>query len=226
VTTSPQVESVPQVHPSDTSLARGDNERSPPEGSYPPSTSANTHSFGPPGYGPSSPPSYGQSIPSGSPRPAPKRRLGTGAIVAIVIGAVLARCLVLGTVIALVSPAGDNGTANSPQPAASIQATSEPTTTPPSATTAPAASVAAPPAVSATFGEGTYEVGVEIAPGQYKSAGASDSAFMFSSWSTKDGSGKLLDFGTANGATEQQIVTLKQGQVFDSSGCKAWTKTK
>jgi hypothetical protein len=163
-------------------------------------------------------------MPPGQPA---KRRLGTGAIVAVVIGAVLALCLILGTVATLVSSADNKGTETRRQPAVTSQAT--PASLSPSATTAaapPAASVAAPPAVSASIGEGTYEVGVEVAPGQYKSAGASESAFMFCSWSTKDGSGELLDIGSGTGATEQQIVTLKQGQVFESSGCKPWMKTK
>lgn len=89
---------------------------------------------------------------------------------------------------------------------------------------APTSTATAAPAAPGQIGEGTYEVGPEVAPGKYKSAGATPSAFQLCTWVVKGSDGKVVDLGTANGENEQQIVTLKAGQTFESSGCKPWVK--
>jgi hypothetical protein len=81
----------------------------PPEGIHPASW--------PPGYGPPPPLGDGQPVPLGPPIPRPRRRLGNGAIVAMVVGGLFALILILGTVVALVSPASNKPTPTGQQPA-------------------------------------------------------------------------------------------------------------
>jgi hypothetical protein len=124
-----------------TSRTPSDDPRSPPNGPQPPFTSPNPHlppttAFGtpptppggmptvsgPPGYGPPPPPGYGQPVPLGPPILPRKRGLSTGVIVAIVTGGLLALCLILGTLVALASPASNKGTPAGQQSAATTAA--------------------------------------------------------------------------------------------------------
>jgi resuscitation-promoting factor RpfB len=77
--------------------------------SWPPSSGGMPPVSGPPGYGPAAS-GYGQPVPLGPPVPPPRQRLGAGAIVAIVFGGLVALCLILGAVVALVSPASNKKT--------------------------------------------------------------------------------------------------------------------
>lgn len=132
----------------------------------------------------------------------------------LAVGLVLVACTAVAVASALLQETKDPGwTVGAASPTAS---------TPASAPSAGSPAAAAGPATK--IEEGTYEVGPEVAPGKYKSAGAKPSAFQLCAWTVKGSDGKVIDLGTANGEAEQQLVTLKAGQVFESSGCHTWTK--
>jgi hypothetical protein len=81
----------------------------------------------------------------------------------------------------------------------------------------------AEPAVATSFGDGSYEVGVDVAPGKYKSTGATEGLFEFCSVSTKNSKGDTVDWETAN-ANEQVLITIKRGQTVEASGCEEFRK--
>lgn len=149
-----------------------------------------------------------------SPAPPPQRKpTPTWAVVLLAVGGVLLAFCILG--VAGIALRGSEDPGWTVQPSSSTSAP------------APAKASAATPAAAAPagqIGEGTYEVGPEVAPGKYKSAGAKPSAFQLCTWTVKGSDGKVIDLGSANGETEQQLVTLKAGQVFESSGCHPWVK--
>lgn len=93
----------------------------------------------------------------------------------------------------------------------------------PVVTTTTPAKPPAEPALATSFGDGTYEVGVDVAPGKYKSSGASEGLFEFCSVSTTNSQGHTVDWDTAN-ANEQLLITLKLGQTVEASGCEQFRK--
>lgn len=137
--------------------------------------------------------------------------------------------VVLGTLVALaVIVAGCTGTrtgAVGPQPSASSAA--GPQFSAPSGNSAGAATAAAPakPAGPATaVGDGTYQVGTDMAAGRYKTPGPPTSGdFAMCYWSrNKDDSGDSI-------ITNQLVkgpgsVTVKAGEFFEVSGGCTWTK--
>ncbi|MEU4219598.1 hypothetical protein [Actinoplanes sp. NPDC026623] len=61
-----------------------------------------------------------------------------------------------------------------------------------------------PPAESAidtSFGDGAYEVGIDVAPGKYKSSGATEGIFEFCT-----------------------VSTIKSGQTVEASGCEEFRR--
>jgi hypothetical protein len=82
---------------------------------------------------------------------------------------------------------------------------------------------AAEPAIDTSFGDGSYEVGIDVAPGKYKSSGATEGIFEFCSVSTKNAKGDMIDWETAN-ANEQVLITIKRGQTVEASGCEEFRK--
>jgi hypothetical protein len=80
------------------------------------------------------------------------------------------------------------------------------------------------PAGAATTipGDGTYEVGVDIEPGKYKTAGsAQDSSFSCYWARLKDDGEDIIDNSIQNGP---QTVTLRAGELFETTRCGAWTR--
>jgi hypothetical protein len=73
-----------------------------------------------------------------------------------------------------------------------------------------------------TFGNGTYEVGVDVAPGKYRSAGVADSAVPLCYFDQTDAKGTIKDQGVSNEGPSR--ATLKSGLTFKSSGCQQWVK--
>lgn len=71
--------------------------------------------------------------------------------------------------------------------------------------------------------EGTFRVGKDVAPGEYKTTGA-DGPLCY--WHTaKDSSDdRIIDQGVTNGETEAGYVRLKDGQYFKTSGCNTWVR--
>lgn len=68
--------------------------------------------------------------------------------------------------------------------------------------------------------DGTYEVGVDIRPGKYKSAGG-ESCY----WARiADDEGEIIDNALGKGP---KVVTIKKGDyAFETSGCKDWFRQK
>jgi hypothetical protein len=86
---------------------------------------------------------------------------------------------------------------------------------------AEAAEEAAKNAPKTSFGEGTYLVNTEIAPGTYKTTGGSNCYYERLSGT----SGEFDDIITNDNPTGQAIVTIQSSDVaFNSSGCADWEK--
>lgn len=92
---------------------------------------------------------------------------------------------------------------------------------------APAQPSATPSGPVASFGEGTFEVGVDIEAGKYKSVGSASGEGLVCYWERyKTGTdGEPGDAGYINELKHgPQVVTLTQGQTFSSNRCGTWTK--
>jgi hypothetical protein len=94
----------------------------------------------------------------------------------------------------------------------------------------PAAVAPVAPAVPAgpktTFGDGVWEVGVDIVPGRYKSPGPGENGFgscYYARLKTGDGSfGDIIDNDLSQGPV---TVTIKETDgLFDTNGCQDWVK--
>jgi len=96
-----------------------------------------------------------------------------------------------------------------------------PTYTPPTYTQPPAA-----PTVNGIT-SGTYEVGVDIEPGKYKTAGPADTRYWpMCYWARlKDTSGELGSIIANDNIRGQTTVTIKPGDgAFETNGCQPWVK--
>ncbi|MGD9991038.1 hypothetical protein [Pseudonocardia sp.] len=93
------------------------------------------------------------------------------------------------------------------------------TSTVPTAATPAPAPVAAGPARTIT--DGTYEVGVDVEPGKYRTPGASFGCY----WARlKRNDGSVGDIIDNNAAIGPQITTLRAGEYFETQGCGTWRK--
>lgn len=68
-----------------------------------------------------------------------------------------------------------------------------------------------------TFGNGVWEVGVDIQPGKYKTAGSSDCY-----WAKLDSSGDIIDNDLPSGPTT--VIIESSVFTFSSQDCGEWTK--
>jgi len=86
-------------------------------------------------------------------------------------------------------------------------------------------SPAKPAGPATSFGDGTYEVGVDVVAGRYKTQGPTDDLFKNCYWQrTKDDSGQFRSI-IANGNTQGPgSVTIKAGEFFQTSGGCNWAK--
>ena len=111
-------------------------------------------------------------------------------------------------------------TAATPSPAPTA-ATPTPTAATPSPSPTPAAPTPTPtPSTSGRFGDGTYIVGVGIAPGRYRT----NSLSSFCSWSRLSGFGgsDIIDIDIPSGASA--IVDIAPTDVgFETGGCGSWS---
>lgn len=158
-----------------------------------------------------------------------------------IVGGVLLLGVVLcclGSCVAIVASGGSNtnpsssaSPSHSPSTVPTSSAPSPDPTTPP-ATTPPATTppaTQAPPlpplgAVAQTFEDGSYIVGTDVAPGRYRSPGASEGFIELCSVSTKDASGNMDDWETSAKTTAPVLITLKVGQTVKASGCQTFAK--
>lgn len=67
-----------------------------------------------------------------------------------------------------------------------------------------------------TFGEGTYEVGVDIPPGKYRSPGGSGCY-----WERQDKNGEILDNDLSDGPT---VLTVQASDAYVKLSSCTWTK--
>lgn len=86
----------------------------------------------------------------------------------------------------------------------------------------PSVAAPAPAGPLTTFGNGTYLVGEDVAPGTYRSPAPQDGVIKLCYWDVQDASGKILDQGVANEGPSR--ATLKAGRTFTSNGCEDWSK--
>lgn len=79
------------------------------------------------------------------------------------------------------------------------------------------------PAAPEGFGAGTYEVGVDMPAGKYKTKGPDDSGIDSCYWSrNEDASGENI---IANALLEGQgVVEINKGEYFETTGCLDWVK--
>lgn len=105
----------------------------------------------------------------------------------------------------------------------------------PLSTAAPAAIVTAavqPPVVSTpagpatAMGDGTYEVGIDLVVGKYKTPGSGGSGALDSCyWARlKDDSGELGSIIANDNFNGPATITVKKGELLKLSGGCAWTK--
>jgi hypothetical protein len=168
----------------------------------------------------------------GHPARTPKPQKHTGRTVLIVAGCVTAFLTVVGLGAAAIegSPAAETAAA-SPQPTVTVTAPAEPgaevtVTAPPVTVTKPAppaktVTQAPPEAAAAIDGDGTYEVGVDIKPGKYKTVGGE--GCYWARLSNLDGGFEAIIANEfSNG--RQTVTVKKSDRGFKTSGCGEWTK--
>lgn len=89
-----------------------------------------------------------------------------------------------------------------------VTVTSEVTVTPPP-----------PPGPAVEFTEGALEVGVDVQPGKYKSAGPAGGLCY---WARKSNDGtKIIDNGIVEGPG---TITIRAGELIETTGCQTWVK--
>jgi hypothetical protein len=72
-------------------------------------------------------------------------------------------------------------------------------------------------------GDGTYEVGVDVVPGKYKTAGSPQGSDSQCYWARVNANGEdIIDNDLGNGP---KIVTIKAGELFETQRCGTWTKS-
>ncbi|TCC32332.1 hypothetical protein [Kribbella sindirgiensis] len=117
-------------------------------------------------------------------------------------------------------------TVQAPGPTVTVTAPPVQVTAPPVTVTKPAPPAktvtAAPPEAAVTFeGDGTYEVGVDIKPGKYKTAGG-DGCYWARLKSLDGGFDAIIANNLSDGP---QTVTIKKtDKGFETSNCAAWRK--
>jgi hypothetical protein len=111
------------------------------------------------------------------------------------------------------TPAVSGGGSVSAAPAAGPQATILPA---PEAAPAPSGPLT-------TFGDGTWEVGVDIVPGKYKTTGPVGRNCYYARLKNGDGAmGDILDNNNSKGPA---TVTIKESDgYFETQGCADWVK--
>jgi len=131
-------------------------------------------------------------------------------------GIAIGALVVLGVVVAA------TGSPSTPvRPDASRVVVSAPATTATTPTPAPAPSGPAEVATS-----GTYEVGVDLAPGRYKTAGPDQSDYIPHCYYARrsDDSGELKSIIANDNLQGPGSVTVKRGEFVEFTGSCTWTK--
>lgn len=153
----------------------------------------------------------------------PPQKKKNPVLIVLIVAAVVA---VLVCIAAVLSQRSDKGTLTSkPVASKAVEIAKGAHTNPPAAgkqnpQPAPTKTKAKP---APTIHAGEYEVPGDVAPGKYKTAGATAGLVPLCSYTiTKDGD--YVDAGVVTGKAEQAYATLKAGQTFQTSGCQPWVK--
>ena len=177
-----------------------------------------------PGYTPD--PNWAHSAP-----PEPKRT-SWGKRIAIAAGVIVGIFIVLAVI-------GSMLPTPTPTPAAAPATTSAPAEPAPAAPPATVTVTVAPPVVPvepvaedppgdpSVVEAGTYEVGVDIQPGTYRSAGkVGDNPYSCSYVVWADDSRAVMkDIGSATSPKQQMIVKVSKGNLLTTSGCAPFVRT-
>lgn len=167
-----------------------------------------------PSYGPPQPPPPGWGYPPNY-GPPPKKGIGAGAIVAIVLGSIVGVIVLLGVLGAAI---GDDDKAKPrATPAAPTTAKSTP----------PAEKTPTSDPKPTGYVDGDYIIGEDIPPGTYQTPGAKAEGLEFCMVSTKPtADGVMPQLKSAN-ANKRIIITLtaKDG-VLSITGCEPLTRRK
>lgn len=112
-----------------------------------------------------------------------------------------------------------------PPAAAAPAYESLPTYAAPAAPTVEAAPVV-PSGPAATFSDGTYEVGVDVEPGRYKTTGPDGSGFIDSCYWARNSndSGEFSAIIANDNISGPGSITVKSGEFVELSGGCVWTK--
>jgi hypothetical protein len=106
---------------------------------------------------------------------------------------------------------------------AAVQATRpEPTTRPVAAGGGYVANVSVPGRVLTSFGDGTWQIGVDVEPGTYATAGAVDPICRHALRRTRTG-GDRAEAGADHGPAT--VVLSEADGWFETSGCATWRRT-
>jgi hypothetical protein len=141
--------------------------------------------------------------------------MGTGAIVAIVLGSIVGLFILIGILGAAL------GTEDNDKPQAAPSATAAPKIA------APTKKTNTPTVKPAGYADGDYIIGEDIPPGTYQTPGAQAGVFEFCMVSTKPtADGVMPQLKSAN-ANERIIITLtaKDG-ILSIAGCEPLTRRK
>ena len=168
-------------------------------------------------------------LPVQAPKPPKSPRRWPWALGGVVVG-----LLVGGAVATAATPtAAVTATASTPARTVTVTAPPPPVRTvtvtvpapPPETVTveAPPPTAAGPSGPLTTFGEGTWEVGVDIAPGKYKTSGSTSSGCYYARLKQNDGSlGDIIDNNIQDGP--MTVVIKSNDGYFETSGCEDWVK--
>lgn len=160
-----------------------------------------------------------------SPQPAPKAPsrkvpVATG-IAGLLVG------IIFGAAGSSTDPKTAAAASQTPQAVVTVTAPAAPAATATTVVTVTAQPPApAQPAGPATTigGNGRYEVGVDMAPGKYKTAGPADDVIKNCYWERNNGGDGLGSIIANDNTQGPATVTVKQGEFFKVSGCQEWTK--
>lgn len=80
-----------------------------------------------------------------------------------------------------------------------------------------------PPGPAVEFTQGTLEVGVDVQPGKYKSAGPTGANSAGCYWARLSNDGTdIIDNSIVRGPG---TITIRAGELIETTGCQKWVKT-
>ena len=174
-----------------------------------------------------------RNAPPGLPAQAPKppknpRRWpwGVGGLaVGLLVGGAIASATVPSTAVtAAASAPARTVTVTAPPPPPRTITVTVPAPPPETVTVeAPRSTAAGPSGPLTTFGEGTWEVGVDIAPGKYKTTGSTGISCYYARLKQNDGSlHDIIDNNIQDGPVT--VVIKSSDGYFETRGCEDWVK--